>query len=460
MESIALKQTVVAEAARPRGRSVDRVPEWAIVPFLIILAYLPYGELVHDQLQYQLFGYAAEVTVVPTFLVFVLFALIGMFRKPILLIYMAIFIVLTATVLFMRYFWGLDLSMSDTLHQAVGLRYMILIPMYILVAGYVLQETPVRNTAATIIIVNGAIASFLGILYVAGIVTYRVVPEGSELEKLYYTGEVGRAAGLSAGVNVYSNFLALALLVACCFYRRSVAFRVGAIGLIVLGILTSQSRWPLISAVLIIGYALLPHEGSRNKKKLLLVTICMMFALGGAYMLTPSSNTIVTGVKGRLSENIGEDLGVRQSKYAVGLSAIFENGYTAVAGASPETLIQGSKDDSIFSDNGVLSMFVDAGLPITFAFLFFCYRCLRKFTVHERTLVAYLFWFIAGGVLFFNNAIYWDSWLFHAAVVCLLLMKPDGIERGDVSLKLKRGSPLRFDRPATQTSSNIYRIQA
>jgi len=165
-----------AEAATAKNRSENGVPEWAIIPFLIILGYLPYAEFVHDQLQYQLLGFAAEVTVIPTFLVLVLFLLICTFRKPILLVYMAAFIVLVGIVLSTRYFWGLDLNISDTLHQAVGLRYMILIPVYILTAGYLLQEASARNSAATIILVNGAIAALFGILYVAGIIVYRVVP--------------------------------------------------------------------------------------------------------------------------------------------------------------------------------------------------------------------------------------------------------------------------------------------
>jgi len=406
-------------------RAVDDVPDWAIIFFIGILAYLPYAEFLHDQLGYQLFGFAAEVTVVPTVAVCILFVMIGMFRKPTLFVYALLFLGLIVIVLLSRYFLGLDLSLYDTLRQAVGLRYMMLIPMYILIAGYTLQRSLSRKLASRIIMINAAFAAFVAMLYVSGLITYRLVPEGSELQALYGGSEISRASGLSAGVNVYSNFLLLAVIVVCFAYDRSVLVRVASVAVLILGILASQSRWPLMSAVAVLGATVLVHERSGNKKRLLVVVFAVVFALTLAYLTTDSTDRLVGGVKGRLSQEMGDDIGIRQSKYEIGLNAIFESSYTALAGATPENLIQGYRQEYIFSDNGILSMFISAGIPVTLLFVFFCYWYGRQFVRNSRTLRLYVFGAIALGVAFFNNAIYWDSWLFHAAVVCFLIANTD-----------------------------------
>jgi len=420
LENILLRQAV-ATATRVSDSSRDQVPQWAGRPFLILLACLPYGEVLHDYFRYQLFGFAAETTVIPTFVLFILFVLIAVFRKPFLLIYAALFLGLIGLVLAARYLWGLDLTVNDTAHQAVGVRYIILVPIYILVAGYVLRDAFYRRMTTIIILINGAIAACVGILYVLGVIAYRVVPEGSELESLYGNGEIGRAAGLLAGVNVYSSFLVLALVIACFVYDRSAVIRIAAISIMILGVLVSQSRWPLMCTVIVLGTTILLHERKQNKKRLLLVALSVLIALGGAYFATNAGNTLVGGVQGRLSQGMGEDIGVRQSKYEIGLSAILESPYTVIAGATPENLIQGYKQEYIFSDNGIFSMFITAGVPVTILFILLCYRCLAMFAFEWRRLSLCVFGLIVGGVLFFNNAIYWDMWLFHAAAICFLL---------------------------------------
>jgi hypothetical protein len=448
VQSYALSEKAYLGMRRTRERTLDQVPSWAVFPVLILLAYLPYAEMLHDYLHYQLFGFAAEVTVVPTALLFVIFLLIAMFRKPMLLVYMVLFLVLMAIVLVTRYWWGLDLSWNDSVRQAVGLRYMILIPMYILLASYILQpKVRVKEIATRIIIVNGTIAALVGILYVAGLIVYRVVPEGSDIDALYATGEVGRASGLSSGVNFYSNFLVLAIVAACFVYQRSAVIKTVTISVLILGILTSQSRWPLMSTAIVLGSVALLNERSRNKKRLLLVSLCVFIGLGGVYYATDSGTMIVEGAQGRISQGMGEDLGLRQSKYEIGLRAVFENTYTVLAGATPKNLIQGYSAEYIFSDNGILSMFITAGIPVTLIFIFFCFRLGRVFSPGRRTLTIFVFGVIALGTLFFNNAIYWDSWLLHSAVVCFLIL---GRPLEDESLPEKPEQeplPLNIQRP-------------
>jgi hypothetical protein len=391
---------------------------WAL---LVVLAYLPYAEALHDLFHYQLVGFAAEVTVVPTLAIFVIFVAIGLFRKPVIFLYGLLFLLFMAIVLIVRYLWGLDLSINDTMRQAVGLRYMLLVPTYIVVAGYVLQRASARRLATGIIMVNGAVAALVSVFYIAGLTVYRIIPEGSEIDSLYGIGEAGRAAGLSAGVNVYSNFLLLALVVSCLVYQRSTFIRAVSIFVLFLGMLASQSRWPLTSSVLVIGSMFLLYEQSGNKKRLLMVVFGVVLALSLTYFVTDSTSSLMGGVRGRLSQEMGEDIGVRQSKYEIGLNAIFESTYTVLAGASPENLIQGYRQEYIFSDNGILSMFITAGVPMSLAFVFFCYWFGRTFAPNRRTLRLYVFGAVALGVVFFNNAIYWDSWLFHAAVACFLI---------------------------------------
>src|SRR5881394_299092 len=263
---VAHSESFVPTALAPRitTRSSHDTPDWAVYSVLALLVYLPYAEVLHDIFHYQLFGFAAEVTVVPTAAIFVIFTMIAMFRKPILFVQALLFFVLMALVLFARYQWGLDLTINDTLRQAVGLRYLVLVPVYILVAGYALQRASARALAINIIIANGVIAALVALLYAIGLISYRVVPEGSEANVLYATGEVTRAAGLSAGVNVFSNFLLLALIIAALVYQRSTIVRIGAISMLLIGILTSQSRWPMMSSIVVLGSSVFMYERSGN----------------------------------------------------------------------------------------------------------------------------------------------------------------------------------------------------
>ncbi|HEX3143752.1 MAG TPA: hypothetical protein VHQ64_07260 [Pyrinomonadaceae bacterium] len=429
------------------------MPDWAVYSLLALLAYLPYAEVLHDIFHYQILGFAAEVTVVPTVAIFVIFTMIAMFRKPILFVQALLFFALMAVVLFARYQWRLDLTINDTLRQAVGLRYLILVPVYVLVAGYALQRASARTLATNIIIANGVIAALVALLYVIGLISYRIVPEGSEAEMLYATGGGGRASGLSAGINVFSSFLLLALIVAALVYQRSAIIRIGAISMLLIGIMASQSRWPMISSIVVLGASVFMYERSGNKKRLLLVVFGVVLALAIAYASTESTSSLVGGMRGRMSEGMGDDIGLRQSKYEIGLNAIFESTYTALAGATPETLIQGYRQEYIFSDNGVLSMFISAGIPITLAFIFFCFRFGQKFAPRNRTFRMYVFGVLAFGVMFFNNAIYWDSWLIHAAITCFLIADSQITPEGETGSTSEEQTTPRHDVAGLQPSN-------
>jgi hypothetical protein len=421
--SVLERNSIAAPGTAGKGR-LDLIQQWTGIVFLILLAYLPYAEFVHDQLGITILGYGAEVTIVPTAIAMLLFAIIGVFRQPRLLLYPIAVIVLGGIVIAFRYYWGLDHSAIDSAQQAVAMRYMILIPCYILIAGYVFQNADFRKYAPVIIIVNAAVNAIVGILYTAGLLNYKVVSQESDLYGSYLMGETTRSSGLYAGVNVFANTLVLALLLACFFLKLSPLLRSIAIALIVLGILVSQSRWPLFAAGVLLTIVVIGQAHSFTKRFVQVSVLLFLLVLAAAFTSDQTRESLF-GVRSRIAVDSWTDIQGRLSKYMVGVNAIFEESRTPFVGARPESLNRGSALEDVFSDNGLLSMVIRSGIPVSIFFFLLCYFALKRYHIDTAKTATRLFWLIAGGTLLLNNAVYWDSWLFHAAVVYRLL--PDAI---------------------------------
>lgn len=395
---------------------------------LALLAYLPYAEFTHDQLGFTIFGYGAEVTIVPTAIIVLLFFVVALFTESTFLLYPASVILLGGIVVLLRYYWGFDISSSDTIQQAVAMRYMILIPVYILLAGYVFRIERFRKYAAAIIVINACINSIVGVLYTLGLLNYKVVSTESELYASYLLGETTRSSGLYAGTNVFANTLGLALLIAAFYGKLSPLVRAALISLLTLGILVSQSRWPLLTVGIVLTLVVVRQGHSFTKR--LVTVLFLVFVLGVAAILTsPQTREGLFGVRSRVAADSSTDIQIRFNKYMIGVKAIFEEGRTAFIGARPESLSRGSAAEEVFSDNSYLSMMIRSGIPVTIIFLVLCYFAVKKFEVESSRTAKRLFWIVAVGTLFLNNALYWDSWLFHAALVYRLL--PDLLAPGE-----------------------------
>lgn len=419
MEERVLKRLAITSAA-PRAVIVDQWQQWCAMGVLVLLAYLPYAEFAHDQLGITLFGYGAEVTIIPTAIIMLLFAITGVFRILSFLLYPFLIVIAGGLIVLLRYQWGFDTSVNDSLQQAVAMRYMILIPMYFLIAGYVSRDAKFRTYAAAIIVINASVNATVGILYTVGLLNYKVVSIESELYMSYLLGETTRSSGLYAGVNVFSNTLALALVIAAFYGKVSPLVRSFFISILVLGILVSQSRWPLLTVAIVLSVLVMGRGLSLSKR--LIQVVFLVFALGlAAIVTTPQAREGLFGVSSRVTIDSSTDIQGRFNKYMVGVKAIFEEGRTAFVGARPESLSRGTALEDVFSDNGLLSMLIRSGIPVTLIFLLICYFALKTFEVESSKSAKLLFWVVAGGTLLLNNAIYWDSWLFHAALVYRLL---------------------------------------
>ena len=356
----------------------------------------------------------------------ILFTITGIFRASTFLLYPLVIILAGGLIVVLRYYMGFDSSTNDSVQQAVAMRYMILIPVYILMAGYVCRDVKYRKYAAAIIVINASVNAIVGILYTLDILNYKIVSVESDLYSSYLMGEATRSSGLYAGVNVFSNTLALAVLIAVFYGKVSPLIRSIFITILVLGILVSQSRWPLLTVAIVL--TILAISQQQSSKKRIVQVVFLLVVLGvAAVWTTPQTRQGLFGVSSRVATDSSTDLQGRFSKYMVGVKAIFEESRTPFVGARPESLSRGTALENIFSDNGLLSMLIRSGIPVTLIFLFICYRALKTFEVEASRTAKVLFWLVAGGTLLLNNAIYWDSWLFHTALVYRLL--PDLIAK-------------------------------
>jgi hypothetical protein len=422
MEARVVKQFSLPSAVpvAVRAVKVDQWHQWCALVVLALLAYLPYAEFVHDQFGITFFGYGAEVTIIPTAIIMLLFSITAVFRYPSFFLYPALMVVSGGLIVLLRYYWGFDASARDSTQQAVAMRYMILIPLYILMTGYVFREVKLRKYAAAIIMINAGVNAVVGILYTLGLLTYKVVSTESDLYASYLLGETTRSSGLYAGVNVFANTLGLALLIAAFFGKVSPLVRSVFISLLVLGILVSQSRWPLLTVAIVLAVMVVRQGHSFTKRLLQVFFLIFVLALAGA-LTSEQTREGLFGVRSRVAVDTSADIQIRLNKYMVGVKAIFEESRTAFIGARPESLSSGSALEDIFSDNGLLSLVIRSGIPVTLIFLLGCYFALKRFEVESSKSAKRLFWVIVGGTLLLNNAIYWDSWLFHAALVYRLL---------------------------------------
>src|ERR1041385_944711 len=134
MEATAIRQFALPGATPPVARAarVDHWQQTSALAMLVLLAYLPYAEFLHDQLGLTVFGYGAEVTIIPTAVILLLFTITGVFRMLSFLIYPLLIIVAGGVIVALRYYMRFDASAVDSLQQAVAMRYMILMPVYIL----------------------------------------------------------------------------------------------------------------------------------------------------------------------------------------------------------------------------------------------------------------------------------------------------------------------------------------
>ncbi len=365
---------------------------------LVGLGYVPHHLLLASWVPITVFGISLMASLVPAglFLIAAL-GLRGSARSDTFRVTLLLGIGLTIVI-------GLQvlLTMNEwDLRALQGVRFVILVPIWIRVLKSTLKNPRARQFAVGIIVVNGIVASVEGILYSRGMLALRIGASSlTGLDPLDST--LTRASGFFANPNLYGSMLLVTALVTAVMILPNSALHGSIVmALCAVGVFTSQSRWPLLAiGVIFVGgfFARSKKAGQAFRKVSRSIVLLITIAA-----IAPAS-VVATA---RLFEADNS----RIEKTQQGLEALTRGADTVVLGARRVDLLSEANPSKQFSDNAWVHMPLSVGVPLALAVIVNSWFALRtrrgrRLAWRERgVLIVFV------GTMLLNNANLWDPWL-------------------------------------------------
>ncbi len=375
---------------------------------LFALAYLPYAQWFGQRLPVDVFGFSLMASVLPLILVLVATLDLAQVGRTSGVRLVAGFGLIAATIVALRFLDGVGNSPPL---EVSAVRWLIVIPAWTVVFRDLLGERRVRDWARRLLVANTLLAAGMGIVYRLGLADIRLSsPTFAEQGLTDPLAQViTRASGLWLNPNLFGAFLLLGVALLLLGSRLSLRWTLPALALLVVGIGTSGSRWPLGAALLLLAFLAFRRPIHFRFSGALQIGILFIVIIG-LRMLFASGDTSLAQLR--------EHADLRLIKSSVGWRVLTARPDTILVGADPNDLLSAASPDLAFSDNGWLQMSLTVGIPVTALFIAALWRVMRR---PPRSRERAAFAFIVIGTMTVNSANLWDPWIACAAATFWLI---------------------------------------
>jgi len=381
-----------------------RLPRYLLLTLVFIY---PYTLFLHDIYPVEVLHYSLWVSVLPAAAIVFMFIIDGHREGPATKVLCATASV--AIVVALARHLAYDIPLFTALN---GLRWCVLVPMFISVSSRILTGDEVRLLARRIIVANTLVAAAIGIVYYLNFTSYRIVaPVSVQLAQpgaYVPAGIKTRASGLLGGPNVFAGFILCGVLLICLTgIRRRSALSLLACAFLLAGIVASGSRtsFSLGLVVTIFFVYRLSRKGSLAIARVS-VYVILLLALSGPILQGAS---LVTG---RLSSIMSD---TRGQKTALGFRTVFSGPGSVAIGPSLEAQVNNQSNLAV-SDNSWILIALSGGVTVFVVFTSGARLLLKAPRLARRGANGRIFGGACMFVLTVNNAIIWDLCVVYAIV--------------------------------------------
>lgn len=392
--------------SRPTSaQSSNGSPWWVGMLPLVLLAYWPNAELIHDLWPQTVFGFSLWVTVLPTFTMVALFVTQAEMPRVVRL---GISVMVVVVVLLARNAWGLNDVDRGLVMELVLVRYVFLFPLIVWLAMHACRQPLFRGLAPKVMGVNAAAACLVAITYALGVHGFRVA---MNMDELGLIGEITRASGVMAGSNVFAHTVVAAILAT---QASRGLWSVALAPVLLFGLVVAQSRLAVAQGVLLYVYTSASARSQTGSARA--VRLLAAFAAFAIIWIGSTKMGQLAPLEARFDQEAFMENSFRAAKNMLGLSAWASSPSTILLGSKDTALIVGNRPQDSFSDNSVVSALTSVGLlgtiPLLVEILWFVAPLFARREFIAPTLVL--------TTLFLNNAVLWDVWLFMVCSAVIL----------------------------------------
>ena len=380
-----------------------------------LLAYTPLANVFHSYFPFRILGYAVWVTVLPTVVALGCYLGLLVENGGKSGIWTGGLAVLALLVTFLREQY-IEPGGRDLLGGLNQLRYFVLLPVYIQTWREVSSLPWTGRWIRRIMIATGCGLGLLGALHLTGLPTFYQNFDSDFGEETTGTVDMSQAryAGTLGGANVNGNAIVLAML---------------ALGLVKL---SSRQKWELLLAPLL--FVGLVSSGSRlalgfGLASMVVAAFYNRFQISTRLgMLAALAALTILGLSPALesTQQISEryrqlnegDLRLQKSQIAI--EALAEGPKNLALGVSTYQIVLDAQNENQFSDNSILLLATNAGLPAACLFVAGVFLVARE-KGRKASLLLKFIWLYYFATFLLNNALLWNPWLYMAGAVYWLI---------------------------------------
>jgi len=389
--------------------------------FVVVVAVYPYIFLMQMIFPLHLLGFNLYFAAITAYIFIYLLV-----RLPVLLndlnLKLFTYISIAYLVFLCAHFVIYDENIRSIMTYRIGIT-----PIIYLAVSFIALQKKYNKLFFYIIVINGVLMATIGIVhhhYFPHIVTgawYTLEP--GQMYAILEQGQGGQPeSGILISISLYANMCLLSLFLI--LFKNDIKsskiilkIKPVIISILIYGIILSESRYVISSAVLIIAFYVLKQVAFFKLKQQLLVTLISLVAIISVFAFTYSD------VFNALNSLLEEGMGVRAQKNALAYQVVFNDISNIMFGTDINNYnsITSSSGVSI-SDNSYFAIALNFGVIFLLNLIFIFAVMIRKIILSSEGSFMLMLYFSMN--LYITNSIYWDIYLLYfSLVLCVLTPK-------------------------------------